>query len=383
MDSVDQYLNDILAAVRPLPARELGLAEAYGAVLDGNVTAQWPLPAFDNSAMDGYAVLARDVAAASAGTPVTLPVDGEIAAGDTSNRDLTPGTCIRIMTGAAMPGGADAVVPVELTDGGTERVVVREAVPAGASVRRRGGDAVPGDLLLAAGTRIGPVQLGLLAAAGLGRVQARPRPRVTVISTGDELIEPGQPLQPGQIWESNSIMLAAAARQAALTGADLLVTSGGVSMGAEHDVVKAALSKLGTVGFRQVAMQPGMPQGFGIVGADTPIFNLPGNPVSAYVSFWLFVNPAIAALQNLYPQQRSTTPVTLTAAARSPANKRSFLRGILDRQTGQVTPVSGQASHQLASLAKANALIVVPEAVTDLAAGDQVHVLELPTMGPI
>ena len=406
MDSVDQYLNDILAAVRPLPAGELALTEAYGAVLDGNVTAQWPLPAFDNSAMDGYAVLARDVAAASAGTPVTLPVDGEIAAGDTRNRDLTPGTCIRIMTGAAMPGGADAVVPVELTDGGTERVTVREAVPAGASVRRRGGDAVPGDLLLAAGTRIGPVELGLLAAAGLGRVRARPRPRVTVISTGDELIEPGQPLQPGQIWESNSIMLAAAARQAgceatrypvvrddtsavlaavqdALTGADLLVTSGGVSMGAEHDVVKAALSKLGTVGFRQVAMQPGMPQGFGIVGSDTPIFTLPGNPVSAYVSFWLFVNPAIAALQNLYHQQRSTTPVTLTAAARSPLNKRSFLRGILDRQTGQVTPVSGQASHQLASLAKANALIVVPEAVTDLAAGDQVHVIELPTMGPL
>jgi molybdopterin molybdotransferase len=352
--------------------------------------------------MDGYAVRAADVA----GAPVTLPVDGEIAAGDTSNRHLTPGTCIRIMTGAAMPGGADAVVPVELTDGGTERVTVREAVPAGASIRRRGGDAVPGDLLLAAGTRIGPVELGLLAAAGLGRVRARPRPRVTVISTGDELIEPGQPLQPGQIWESNSIMLAAAARQAgceatrypvvrddtsavlaavqdALTGADLLVTSGGVSMGAEHDVVKAALSKLGTVGFRQVAMQPGMPQGFGIVGSDTPIFTLPGNPVSAYVSFCLFVNPAIAALQNLNPQQRSTTPVTLTAAARSPLNKRSFLRGILDRQTGQVTPVSGQASHQLASLAKANALIVVPEAVTDLAAGDQVHVIELPTMGPL
>jgi molybdopterin molybdotransferase len=406
MDSVDQYLNEILAAVRPLPARELALTEAYGAVLDSNVTAQWPLPAFDNSAMDGYAVLARDVAAASADAPVTLPVDGEIAAGDTSNRNLTPGTCIRIMTGAAMPGRADAVVPVELTDGGTERVTVREAVPSGASVRRRGGDAVPGDLLLAAGTRIGPVQLGLLAAAGQGRVQARPRPRVTVISTGDELIEPGQPLQPGQIWESNSIMLAAAARQAgcettrypvvrddtgavlaavqdALTGADLLVTSGGVSMGAEHDVVKAALSKLGTVGFRQVAMQPGMPQGFGIVGADTPIFTLPGNPVSAYVSFCLFVNPAIAALQNLYRQQMGTASVTLTAAARSPRNKRSFLRGILDRQTGQVTPVSGQASHQLAALAKANALIVVPEAVTDLAAGDQVHILELPTMGQL
>jgi molybdopterin molybdotransferase len=404
MDSVDSYLSDILAAIAPLPARELALADAYGAVLDADVTAQWPLPAFDNSAMDGYAVLAADVAAASPQAPVTLPVDGEIAAGDTGSRELTPGSCIRIMTGAAMPAVADAVVPVELTDGGTDRVVIRGQVAAGSSVRRRGGDAAPGDLLLAAGTPIGPVQLGLLAAAGLGSVLARPRPRVTVISTGDELIEPGQPLVPGQIWESNSVMLAAAARQAgcearrypvvrddtdavlaavqdALTEADLLITSGGVSMGAEHDVVKAALSKLGTVAFRQVAMQPGMPQGFGVVGADTPIFTLPGNPVSAYVSFSLFVLPALDALQNLQSKRSAPVRAVLTAPARSPRDKRSFLRGILDRQVGavaQVTPVSGQASHQLASLARANALIIVPEPVTALAAGDPVDVLELP-----
>jgi molybdopterin molybdotransferase len=404
MDSVDSYLSDILAAIAPLPARELALADAYGAVLDGDVTARWPLPAFDNSAMDGYAVLASDVAAASPQAPVTLPVDGEVAAGDTASRELTPGSCIRIMTGAPMPAVADAVVPVELTDGGTARVVIREQVASGASVRRRGGDAVPGDLLLAAGTRIGPVQLGLLAAAGLGSVLARPRPRVTVISTGDELIEPGQPLVPGQIWESNSVMLAAAARQSgcearrypvvrdstdavlaavqdALTGTDLLITSGGVSMGAEHDVVKAALSKLGTVAFRQVAMQPGMPQGFGVVGADTPIFTLPGNPVSAYVSFWLFVRPALDALQDFAPQRSASARAVLTAPVRSPQGKRSFLRGILDLQAGavaQVTPVSGQASHQLASLARANALIVVPEPVTALAAGDPVDVLELP-----
>ena len=402
MDSVDKYLADILASIRPLPPRELALADALGAVLAGDVTAQYPLPSFDNSAMDGYAVRSADVAGASENSPVTLPVHGEIAAGDTGPHVLVPGSVIRIMTGAALPPGADAVVPVEQTDGGIEQVTIRQGAAAGGSVRMTGGDAKPGDLLLTAGTRLGAVHLGLLAAAGRGTVLARPRPRVTVISTGDELVDPGTALIPGQIWESNATMLAAAAREAgcaarrypivrdttdavleaardALDGADLLVTSGGVSMGAEHDVVKAALQTLGTVSFRKVAMQPGMPQGFGTVGPDaTPIFTLPGNPVSAYVSFWLFVRPALDALQDSCRERAAPLPAVLTGPVRSPAQKRSFLRGVLDRTAGLVTPVSGQTSHQLASLARANALVIVPEDVTSLAAGETVDVLELP-----
>jgi len=404
MQSVDSYLSEILAAIRPLPPRPLGLDEADGAVLTQDVAAAWPLPPFDNSAMDGYAVLAADVAGASPERPVTLPVRAEVAAGDTTRHELTGGGGIKIMTGALLPPGADAVVPVEWTDGGAAggQVTITRAAEPGHAIRRTGDDAAVGDLLLTAGTRLGPVQLGLLAAAGHGTVTARPRPRVTLISTGNELIEPGRPVIPGQIWESNSRMLAAAAREAgfearrhpivpddkatvlasieaALDGADLLVTTGGVSMGGEHDVVKAALADLGTVGFRKVAMQPGMPQGFGTVGpAGTPIFTLPGNPVSAYVSFQLFVRPVASVFQDLFPERPDAGRAVLAASVRSPAKRRSFLRGVLDRSAGTVAPVSGQASHQLASLARANALIVVPESVTELPQGAEVEVLDLP-----
>ena len=399
MDNVDRYLAEVLAAIRPLAPRELSLEDADGGVLAEDITAQWPLPPFDNSAMDGYAVRAADVAAATTDAPVTLPVTGEIAAGDTRDHKLVPGSCLRIMTGAPMPAGADAVVPVELTDGGTTQVAIGGAVAAGDSVRRAGGDAAPGDALLAAGIRLGPVPLGLLAAAGRASVLARPRPRVAVFSTGNELAVPGTPVVRGRIWESNGFMLASAARAAGAVAyrqpsvqddpgqvlamiedaagrADLLVTSGGVSMGGEHDVVKAALERLGTVSFRKVAMQPGMPQGFGVVGAaGTPILTLPGNPVSAYVSFQLFVRPVLRALQGKSDGHHRTTRAALTAPLRSPRDKRSFLRGVLADDETEITPLSGQASHQLATLARANALIVVPEQVTGMQQGDVAEVI--------
>jgi len=401
MTSVDSHLAEVLAAIQPLTPVMLGLAEAEGGVLAEDITATTPLPSFDNSAMDGYAVQARDLDRATEAAPVTLPVTGEIPAGDTGSHQVTPGRCVRIMTGALLPPGADAVVPVEWTDGGTARAAFRQPVAPGNAIRRRGDDVAKGDLLLAAGAFLGSVQVALLAAAGTGSALVRPRPRVAVISTGNELAEPGSPIIPGQIWDSNSFMLAAAARQAGavahrhritddtagvliaiedqLPHADLLITSGGVSMGGEHDVVKAALADLGTVTFRKVAMQPGMPQGFGVVGPQrTPIFTLPGNPVSAYVSFELFVRPALRALQGLPTARISPARAVLTDAVRSPQGRRSFLRGVHDAEEGTVTPLTGQASHQLGALALANVLIIVPEQVVSMDAGDPVDLMRLP-----
>ncbi len=400
MRSVDEHLATILATVRPIAPIDLGLLEAEGGVLTEDITAAHPLPSFDNSAMDGYALHADDVADAGPGHPVTLPVVGEVVAGDTGAYAVTTGAAVRITTGAQLPAGADTVVPVEWTDGGATKVEVRRAAEPGYAIRRTGEDVRAGDQVLAAGTRVGPVQLGLLAAAGRSAVPVRPRPRVAVLSTGNELAEPGSPVTPGRIWESNSFMLAAAARQAGsiayrrgavrdepralmaaiedqLMRADVLVTSGGVSMGGEHDVVKDTLSRLGSVEFTKVAMQPGMPQGFGVVGDDrTPIFTLPGNPVSAYVSFQLFVRPALRALQGIDPERLRTVSAMLTGPLRSPEGRRSFARARLERSV--VTPLSGQGSHQLATLAAANALIIVPESVTELAMGDEAEVMWLP-----
>jgi molybdopterin molybdotransferase len=397
---IEEHLAGILAMTRPLTPSRLGLEEAEGGVLAEDTAALRPLPSFDNSGMDGYAVHASDVAEAAPGAPVTLPVADEIPAGDTRIVTVAPGTGARIMTGALMPAGADAVVPVEWTDGGVKRVAISQPAPAGNAIRRRGGDVAEGDVMVAAGALLGPVQIGLLAAGGHGTALVRPRPRVEVIATGNELIDPGTPLAPGQIWESNGFMLAAMARQAGgrarhhrvkddpvavvtaleelSVSADLLITTGGVSMGGEHDVVKAALSGF-SVQFRKVALQPGMPQGFGLIGlGGTPAFTLPGNPVSAYVSFLLFVRPAMQALQGLAPAPLPATRAVLAGPVRSPEGRRSYLRGVLDPTAGTVVPLTGQGSHQLGELARADALIVVPEQVVRMQEGETADVVPLP-----
>jgi molybdopterin molybdotransferase len=286
------------------------------------VAAPWPLPSFDNSSMDGYAVRSADVALASAEAPVELTVVDDVPAGFRSTEAVTPGTAVRIMTGAPMPDGADAVVPVERTDGGTATVWVSQGVDSGAYIRRAAEDVVAGEVVLTAGTLIGARQVAILAAVGCGLVFVHPRPRIAVISTGSELVEPGLPLRHGLISDSNSYLLVAAAREAGadayrvgpiidderlfletvedqLHRCDLILTSGGVSMGA-YDTVKAVLSTLGSVDFMKVAMNPGMPQGHGFVGEETvPIITLPGNPVSSYISFENFVRPVIRRMRGL------------------------------------------------------------------------------------
>jgi molybdopterin molybdotransferase len=430
---VEEHLAEILATVTPLAPAELSLGDVHGLVLAEDVSTAGPLPSFDNSGMDGYAVRVEDVAAATEENPVTLPVTAEIAAGDTGAYALQPGTAIKIMTGAMLPAGAEAVVPVEWTDGGSARVTIKAGPEYGSAVRLAGEDAKAGEVLVTAGTLLKPMHIAVIAAAGRGSVLVRPRPRVVVLSTGNELAEPGSPVVPGRIWDSNSFMLAAAAREAGcqayrqvalpdhpdgilpaiedqLVRADLMITTGGVSMGGEHDVVKAALQRLGTITFRKVAMQPGMPQGFGTIalpaarapeepqrrrfqrrdgyeeaaapvsapGERVPIFTFPGNPVSAYVSFQLFARPALGAMQGYEGLGLEKIQAQLTGPLRSPAGRRSFLRGVLDRASGTVEPLTGQGSHQIATLGKANALVVVPERVVQMAEGDTAEVMVLP-----
>ncbi|MER6573062.1 gephyrin-like molybdotransferase Glp [Streptomyces sp. NPDC001093] len=424
--SVDEHLEDILSTVRPLDPIELQLLDAQGCVLVDDVTVPVSLPPFDNSSMDGYAVRVADVAGASAEFPAVLEVVGDVAAGAADTVRVGPGQAARIMTGAPLPPGAEAVVPVEWTDGGlgegpvsgmrarslapegaAGQVRVHRPAEARAHVRAKGSDVKAGDRALEAGTILGPPQIALLAAIGRGTVRVRPRPRVVVLSTGSELVQPGEDLSGGQIYDSNSFALTAAARDAGaiayrvgavaddaetlrstiedqLVRADLMVTTGGVSVGA-YDVVKEALSYVGDedeagggVEFRKLAMQPGKPQGFGSIGPDhTPLLALPGNPVSSYVSFELFVRPAIRVLMGLPDVHRPRARATLRTdeALRSPKGRRQFLRGAYG--AGEVTPVGGSGSHLIAALAHADALIVVPEDVESVEPGAEVEVVLL------
>jgi molybdopterin molybdotransferase len=401
--SVDDYREGILAGLEPLDPITLPLADSHGCVLAEDVVAQWPLPSFDNSSMDGYAVIAGDVSTASEASPVTLTVIDDVPAGSRADVALRPGCAVRIMTGAPIPSGTDCIVPVEVTDAGTDSVEIRERVAAGSYIRRAGEDVIIGDVVVRAGTLLSSRQLAVIAAVGKGHLVVYPRPRVAVLSTGSELVEPGTPLSKGMISDSNSFLLVSAANEAGaqayrvppvpddaeafsaaisdqLHRADLILTSGGVSMGA-YDTVKEVFSSYGTVEFTKVAMHPGMPQGHGVVGESDderiPVITLPGNPVSSYISFQNFVRPAINKLRGLGSADRPRLAAEVTKPLDSPQSKRQFARGrFLD--DGRVEPVGGgQGSHVIGGLAQANCLIVIPEGVAHVNAGDSVDVVDL------
>jgi molybdopterin molybdotransferase len=402
--TVEEHLADVLAAAEPLETERVAIAAAHGRTLREPVRAAVDIPVFDNSAMDGFAVRFADVAVA----PATLRVVADLPAGTDADPALAPGEAARIMTGSAVPTTADAIVPFEDTAGGLADSlgaisVQRTPRAVGAHIRRAGEDARAGDEVLASGELLGPLQVAAAAAAGVAEVVVARRPRVAVISTGSELVDPGSPLRRGQIPESNSVLLAALAAEAGaevvrrtsvpdeggaldalLTEvthprspdrADVVIFSGGVSAGA-YEVVKTTLVE--TMVFSKVAMQPGKPQGFGRLGAGTLLFGLPGNPVSAAVSFEVFVRPALLRLQGRRSIDRPVIALQAGAGWRTPPARRQYLPVTIDRSdpaAWRAVPATSGGSHLAGGLGRAEAYAVVPAEVDAVAAGDVVDVM--------
>ena len=389
----------VLERTRPLDSEAVSLADAAGRFLTEPVASDESVPAFDNSAMDGYAVRSADLGAATAAAPIRLTIAGESRAGHPAAVGIGPGEAIAISTGAVIPDGADAVVKVEDTSCEGEAVAISEAVSVDQNVRRAGDDIEPGAELLAPGRRLGPAELGVLASIGRPQVRCGRRPTISMLSTGDELIGPDEQMREGAVRNSNAITLPALARAAgagriethpvadsaeatreaiaaALDASDVLILSGGVSVG-EHDHVKGALAELGVERvFWGVSLKPGKPTLFGTRG-ETLVFGLPGNPVSSFVTFLLFVRPALIALQGGDPElARVRGRARLATELTKPTDRAHAVRVRLshDERGLLAHPFAHQGSHVLTSMLEADALALIDESTARVEAGEMVTV---------
>lgn len=394
--SVDEALKRLLARLAPLPDHELPIVDAVGSVIAEDIYADEDIPAFSHSSVDGYAVRHDDLA----GVPTRLRVVASIAAGAHSERSVERGEAIRIMTGAAVPAGADTVVPIEQTDNGSDVVSVAAAPPRGASIRVAGEEARRGDLVLPHGLVATPACIGLLAAVGHATVRVVSRPRVAVISTGNELVDLEAVPEVGQTRAANGYSLAAALRAVgaqrlplrivpddvtaireaieSVVDADAVILTGGTARG-DYDLVRAALTSVGTVHTWSVASRPGRIVFGEIARADgvVPIFALPGNPVGALLTFEVFVRPALLRLRGVSDVTRSRTQARATNAFAKPEAIRLFTSGTYDVTRGTVAIRDRGSRHMLTSLALTNCLVEIPESVTEVRAGDIVNIVRL------
>ncbi len=400
MKSVEEYVRHVLGAVTPLGAIELRLLDAHGCLLAETVTSTGQLPAFDLAAVDGYAVRTADLDAATAAVPVSLPVVGDVSPGRPPTLRIQPGLSARIAAGAPVPNGADAVVPAHWTDGGIAQVRVSRPVQPGQGIRRAGTDVAPGETVLSPGAALGSAQVALLAALGRRTAVVHPQPRVVVVSTGTELVEPGEPVSIGRVPDASGPALTAAVREAGGTAfrvpplpddprrladalednliqADLVVTTGGLRPGGQGSL-RTVLGRLGTIAVEEVAMSPATVLGFGTIGPDaTPLFALPGSPAAAIVAFEVFVRPALRRMVGATSLGRPQVTAVLTVPLfELPLGVRHFVpvRVSAERGGWQAEPTRPSAPEALSGMASANGLAVLGEEVVDAPAGTPVPV---------
>lgn len=402
MKTVAQHLEECLAVARPLPPFTVPLSEAVGCVLAADQRSLVDVPQANLASLDGYALFADDAVGASREAPVTLHVAEEIRANTVDVPSLLPGTCVRISSGAVLPEGADAVVPIEDTDQGRAQVQIFAATEAGRNVRAQAEDLAAGEVILNAGVRIGSRQIAVLASAGHANVLVHPAPRVVIMAIGDELQEPGLPAAKGKIYDANSHALASAVRDAGaevfrvgavtddrrelrelledqLVRADIIITTGGLSY-AGGDTLKEVLSPLGTVRFDNVAMRPGRQMGVGTIEGDTTVFCLPGAPAAALTAFEVFIRPALRQMSGYSMIQSRLIDATVDSGWESPAGMREFVRGrvVGNPAEGYRVSVLGEPARPLITdLARANCLVVVPEEQRAVQAGDTLECLLL------